>query len=81
MIIMYKRICIQRMKCRRRLILCCVAREEMPEALDNGSQPYSRAYGYGEPTVTVRSPQGDNCMAGYHCLMPLASLFCNLTSQ
>ena len=54
MIIMYKRICIQRMKCRGRLILCCVAREEMPEALDNGSQPYSRAYGYGEPTVTVR---------------------------
>ena len=32
---MYKRICIQRMKCRRRLILCCVATEEMPEALDN----------------------------------------------
>ena len=29
----------------------------------------------------VRSPQGDNCMAGYLCLMPLASLFCNLTSQ
>ena len=31
MIRMYKRICIQRMKCRGRLILCCVAREEMPE--------------------------------------------------
>ena len=26
----------------------------MPEASDKGSQPYSRAYGYGEPTVTVR---------------------------
>ena len=24
------------------------AKREMPEALDNGSQPYSRAYGYGE---------------------------------
>ena len=48
MIRMYKRIWIQWMKCRGRLILCCVAREEMPEALDNGSQPYSRAYGYGE---------------------------------
>ena len=28
--------------------------EMMPEASDNGSQPYSRDYGYGEPTVTVR---------------------------
>ena len=51
MIIMYKRICIQRIKCRGCLILCCVATEEMPEALDNGSQPYS-------------CPPGDCEMAG-----------------
>ena len=58
MIRMYKRICIQRMKCRGRLILCRVAREEMPEALDNGSQPYSRAFRHREPTVTVRASEG-----------------------
>ena len=28
--------------------------KKMPEASDKGSQPYSRAYRYGEPTVTVR---------------------------
>ena len=28
--------------------------KRMPEASDKGSQPYRRAYGYGEPTVTVR---------------------------
>ena len=32
--------------------------EMMPVASDNGSQPYSRAYGYGEPTVTVRACEG-----------------------
>ena len=26
----------------------------MPAASDKGSQPYSRAYGYGEPMITVR---------------------------
>ena len=31
---------------------------QMPEASDKGSQPYSRAYGYGEPTVTVRASEG-----------------------
>ena len=33
--------------------------KEMPEALDKGSQPYSRAFRHRE-------------MAGYHCLMPPA---------
>ena len=57
----------------RRLILCRVARErnavgvqscvmlqgkEMPEALDKGSQPYSRAFRHREPTVTVRASEG-----------------------
>ena len=55
--------CCKGKKCRRCSILCRVAREgnavgvqscvvlqgkEMPEALDKGSQPYSRAVMYGE---------------------------------
>jgi len=28
----------------------------MPEALDNGSQPYSRAYGYGEMAGDSNTP-------------------------
>ena len=32
--------------------------KRMPEASDKGSQPYSRACGYGEPTVTVRACEG-----------------------
>ena len=31
---------------------------KMPAASDNGSQPYSRAAMYGEPTVTVRASEG-----------------------
>ena len=32
--------------------------KEMPEALDKGSQPYSRAFRHREPTVTVRASEG-----------------------
>ena len=32
--------------------------EMMPAASDNGSQPYSRAAMYDEPTVTVRASEG-----------------------
>ena len=82
-------------------------KKQMPEASDNGSQPYSRADRYGEMAGSglhgvgeslpmgrrhcllmslayqqgfmcmcrsvqpLRSPQGDNCMAGYLCLMPI----------
>ena len=37
--------------------------------------PTARLYVCGyRPYQPFRSPQGDNCMAGYHCLMPTAFL-------
>ena len=50
-----------------------VFRKKMPEASDNGSQPYSRAYGYGEMAGMGLSPNNIACpwVGDKGCVCPL----------
>ena len=63
-----------------------VSKERMPAASDKGSQPYSRAYGYGEMAGARVAPIISACpwVGDMVCVCPLPSFnfaVCNKSSQ